>query len=205
MKGSFSGLNEGGLRDVTKVYQLVESFESGDISGYSGATGSYSAVQDQSIATQGDWYLESNAGSSSIIYNGGLSPVPYEGDRFAFDFWMQNGNDDDVGIVYGPDTGDGQNAYRVRFRGDSGVIVFKNIMYNSTNFSFTSEKWYTGVIDWTVDGDHTVELYERGNLGVSPLATVSDTDSQYSGGGIGFWANASNNNGTKRYDNVRIL
>jgi hypothetical protein len=84
---------------------------------------------------------------------------------------------------------DGNDSYYVKINYDidwMGVFKYKDgdgKSFAGSPISLSPNTWYWIEVQWGTDGNHTVELYDTAG---NELAGFSGTDSELSGGGIGF-------------------
>ncbi|WP_139229682.1 hypothetical protein [Halogeometricum limi] len=100
-----------------------------------------------------------------------------------------------------------QEYYYVVIKPDADQIVLKKRDLSGTyelekNFDIglVDDEWYRLVIDWRVDGAHTVTLFEEDGTQITQL---SAKDSTWSEGGIGLFGREANTGATVYFDEVQ--
>jgi hypothetical protein len=185
---------------VWTANQVIDGFEDGDISEYSGYT-SGSTAQIGTVKN-GSYALEINdSGSKSVLHStSGLNYYPSQGD--AWRYWVQagsGGNHCHMGFGY-QSSG---NSYDVDTMVGSGKIVL-NVDGNSlasSSVSLSRVNWYEVKIDWGSDGEISADLYDSSG---SYLTGISATDTTYTSGGI-YWAANSFNGSNHYFDYARTV
>lgn len=185
-------------------YTVIENFETGDISEYSGNTGSYSV---NSGGIDGSYYLQTNSNNTVIksLPGDGLPYYPSRGD--IFEWWAyENGNGNAVETWFGAQdysgTGGGYNAAVVTSTG--GETQMRLGTYGGVGDDVTSprtingaeKEWLRCRLEWA-DPKLKFKVYDRdGNL----YGEISGEDTQFDSGGIGFDTSWSNNSNSEPYD-----
>ena len=169
---------------------VVDNFEDGDISEYSGTTAN-AAVQ-TAVTYQGSNALRFDGNASTteeITSTTGLDNYPAKGDRFAY-YIRASTNDagKDCRTRFGFDTTDTDNTYRVIHEFDGGAIELRKEESNTTtdlaggDFNLPADEWCKVVVDYS--DTITVDTYDgNGDL----LGSISAADSlaeSSKGGGI---------------------
>lgn len=178
-----------------QTFTYFDNFEDDNIAEYSGDTGYFDVVADS--GAEGSFVLEaesSKAGDITVdgIYDTGTAIL--QGSTLRFMQYVDSTWDDEPCMLFGVQTpgSDNQN-YAVcldQYPSDR-IILAKNVESNdgsgevlaSTTVSWTSG-WYTALVDWLADDSITVRVYNASGAQVG--STISDTDTDYTAGGIGF-------------------
>lgn len=177
---------------------VLDSFEDGDISEYSGDTGIFSVIQspvyDGSNALEG-----ADSGTRSIIsrVDKGIAPEETPFGVFARPSEVTGGGFTDAtstGMVWANQTATSQSsldAYAVNIVQTNGSIEFIRFedgtatQIANISANVDPQTWYEiRVTEWTEGGDITVEL--RLASDDSLVKTLSTTDNTYGAGGFGF-------------------
>lgn len=195
---------------------IIDSFEDGDLAEYEVMQGGPTSVTTQSSflnPVDGDVMLSastsSNGNGTGIISTSGLPTYPMAGDKFGCYTALQN--DARAQIFFGSQ-GVGEPGYFVRlsertdnaYNGNPGIRIGKNGQtdYLATkDYSFTTGVWYDVQVDWQTDGTIYVELLQNEVV----EASLEATDTEYTGGGIGFRTDSQTGNVTILYDYMRKL
>jgi len=179
---------------------IVDSFESGDLSAYDGATDAYVVNGDSPVA-DGDNSLKNTSGGTAIITStAGLPRYPQAGDTFAAAA-ARTETTSNLGIAFGVQGTEDFYFARVYPEGDSDRLqLYKHEggeyeQLAESGVSVETGVLYDIVVDWASLG--TIEASLRGPGG-SELASVTATDETFKDGGIGVRS-------TGVLDNVRIL
>jgi len=213
-KGDGTGLQFNGYQQVRKgdgtvlwsAVDIVDSFEDGDISEYTGDTGNYSAQTGGATSPQdGSYHLNGTSGTSSFMYSeSGLENYPSAGDTFQF--WIYHGNKDDFTRTFWAVSGDKNTSYSIfldRRNGGRTVALRKDdndVIASGPNRANT-DSWYRFRIIWGTNGDMTVQMYD--SSGNKELEFTGNS-SAYTSGGIGFSSNSPSQNSDVYWDGYKI-
>lgn len=196
-------LDGGSLVGITIPNNVVDDFEDGNISEYSGGTNEFSVVQSRTY--NGDYALYSTAGSSHTItagLNDGLENVPERGDTFYFAFYITNDyrdmrlfwSDGDYGIWRRGVGWDSGNGGEFRLYTPSGVSEVE-----PNNYSVPINEW--GIVQVDFGDPVKAELYVAENYpNGSPEVSVSRSDTSGADSGDITWYANSNGTGEQWYD-----
>jgi hypothetical protein len=179
------------------VLQLVDSFESGDLSAYSGDTGAATVSTDQD-ATEGDNVLTMDATDGAMIYNDDV--VLYQGGVYHCD--LRPNTDTKPTMVFGIDQFDASNYYQVvldeanqetRLEVVEGGTVTTTL--DSSPTTVTANTFHEIEVNWSLTNNIGVTVYD--NTGTE-LSTLGASDSTYTHGWAGF--KSSDAIGEKSFD-----
>lgn len=175
-----------------RTLALLDSAEDGDITEYTGDTGSFNAIDmtsDISLPSppDGDWAIEASATAGVKIWRDDHTPT--WGTKFEFAPYMNAstklafifGVDDDASDYYAAvvdDTGDQIAIERVE--GGSSTTL------ETTSVSITTGEFEHGTVDWNTTGEIVFTLYDS-EAKDTERASVSTTEStpHRTGGGFG--------------------
>ena len=179
--------------------KIIDDFEDGDISEYSGETGSYT-VNTNSPVYEGSYSLKKqSSGSYNSIYStSGLSNYPSAGDKIVFE-WYRKG-DDDTMFCWCTQDASNSNCYQAYLHrnGNGKELWLRRADSGSwTTLTSTSVNWPTG--DWIrIEIDHNTDgtiIIKATNLSTnSDIGQISATDTTYTSGGIGWQNQGSSTN-----------
>jgi hypothetical protein len=184
---------------TTDDFTILDSFEDGDISEYTGDTGDWSVAQD------GDSYHDGHRlemggsfGDSIIISTSGLDYYPSQGDTFGT--WCKTPYQNSRHHMFLFGVQDSSNYYEVRYNtvvgGTNEILINKVEGGSSTTLASTTQvdptfgKYENIEVAWGTDGSIDVTIYNVG-AGAADHATLSATDTTFTSGGIGFGADYS--------------
>jgi hypothetical protein len=189
--------------------KLVDDFEDQNISEYFGDTGDFQVtdgnVDNITSPRNGSFMLREfiSGGNSNIFSNFGLPNYPSRGDTFRVFVYFESGTGfqssaETIKVFYGLQNS--SNHYRVVISPLGDFIQFqKNGNAEAQgNGTVDGDQWYELEVQW---GDtHTIKLRD---LNGTVQASVSEFDTTYTSGGIGFGHNAGGSFGF--WDHFRIL
>lgn len=170
---------------------IIDDFEDGDLSEYSG---SHAGISISSAVTYGSSTYSlrmESAANDSYISTTGLASYPSAGDRIRFRSYLE----DDVqyaGIYFGQDGttssyGFPSSGYGFLWASDSIRLVKPTpsgfTTMSETSFTIPLLEWLETVIDWNIDGSITATVYSEAG---AELANVAATGTDYTSGGVGF-------------------
>ena len=197
---------------------IVDDFEDGDISEYSGQTAPFSA--DQTDPYAGNFslhYDDSDSDSEVIASTSGLNQYPQAGNNTSFRFkWDGETGGDNIffGVSNIASISDTDfDAYKLAINHVSDSISITKVQkdgvggqettLNSASATIDQNEWHEGIFRWGSNGDLKFELYDSNDNLVSE---VSASDSEYTSGGIGFLDNeASASQADRFWDEIKIL
>jgi len=181
---------------------VVEQFDSGNLSNYSGDVGGFDVNQNSPVFI-GDNSLKTPGGSSDIVSTSGKDTFPQQGDRFSQRVHYDGGSGR-TNMVFGVQ--DIDNFYLVQVQTGENIDIFVQdggsftSIADTTTPSLSNNEWLEFEIEWLTDGTINFELFgpsdETSEKG-SSLANLSANDTTFTDGGIGF---RHNNDGTFAFD-----
>lgn len=178
------------------ILELVDSFEDGNISEYSGDTGTATTVTD-SNAPHGNTVLELDATNGASIYreteltvgstfhahvNATASTVPI------IQFGIQKTQNNSYYQIAVDEAADEVRLERY----DEGSLAST---VDTTAVTINTDTWYELSIDWNITGNISVSVLDPND---NEVATLGGTDSTYLNGWCGF--KSGDANGTKQFD-----
>jgi hypothetical protein len=188
--GSPLGLGYSAIPD-----SVVDNFEDGDLSEYSGSTGDFNVQQ--TTVFEGSYALERPGipGTTAITSTSGLNHYPSRGGKFQYRFraTANAGRDAYVGFArqseveiadgYEIRTGLDDDNLEIALR-DGGFTVL-----NETPLVWPRDEWLRVRVDWGREStdDITVTVFGASN---SELASVTATDSTFDAGGVEFFSSS---------------
>jgi hypothetical protein len=183
--------------DVTTL-ELLDSFEDGDISEYSGDTANGSVITD-SNAPHGDNVLQMDATDGAYIYNDNVTLK--QGGKYHCSVRPQTSTQPSVLIGVNPlDTDD---HYQLVFDEASDEVRLELVLGGSidttiataTAVGLTANEFHEATIDWQITNDFDITISDNeGN----ELATLNGSDGTFIEGYGGFKSNDGND--TKAFD-----
>lgn len=183
---------------ATSTFAVVDDFEDGDISEYSGQTGLFSV--DTNLAYGGLYGLELGAGNKGTRLDPGIARFDQlinQGETISFKQYVDTsaGSADEVCTMFGVQSPVSLNqnyAVCIEQFGTDRISLVRDAESTDTvggvtrlassSVSYTTG-WYVVEVDWESSDDITVRLY---NPSGSLVTTISANDSTYSSGGFGF-------------------
>lgn len=200
------------INDSASLSKIVDDFEDGDISEYSGDTGGF-AVVDGSNTTpdpvSGQYMLEAQVGQIDITSLSGLDHYPVPGDTIEYWVWPGTSSSDIQDLVFKwavQGTSRGSDGYQLTIdqaEGEDLRFDLRNggasTLGTATDINFNTSEWHKISIDWGTDNSFEISVYDAD--GNQKGSTITATDSTFTSGGISFnrWNNASSN---QYFDNV---
>lgn len=186
------------------VYDIIDNFEDGDISEYSGDTGNYSVVSNRSYNGSNALY---NGGNNDNIYSkGNLNISPQPGDIFQIRTYH---GDDEAGSSFGFGfNGSGDGNYAGYHAGiDKWFIT--NTDDGPDNGGYISDsnpesgQWWKWIVKWYKDKTADFTVYdENGNVIAGPMSYNAD---KYTDKGIWFSSAHQSGNHDHWWDNYKII
>jgi uncharacterized phage protein gp47/JayE len=179
------------------VLQLIDSFESGDLSAYSGSTGAATVTTDGS-ATEGDNVLTMDATDGAVIYNDDITLK--QGGVYHCDVRPQTNTE--PAIVFGMSPTDATDYYQIvldeaaqqtRLETVEGGTVTKTI--DAAPTTITADTFHEIEFNWSITNNIGITVYDAGGNELSTLGGVDDT---YTQGLPAFKSNDAN--GSKSFD-----
>lgn len=200
------GTQTSGSVDRTGV---IDDFEDGDVAEYDGDTTYLSAqtttVQEGTYA--GEIADNTTTNSTVVSSTSGLPRYPKQGDKF--EVWVRTEPPQGI-TLYGMRWAVQQDGTGYAFRLRSWEDRFQLVELGSgqlaeVSVSLTDGEWYRVEVEWALNGEIFVTLYDTGD---NELATLTAFDSTYTDGGIGF-RNYTSDGGTPtgtafQFDYARI-
>ena len=181
---------------IEDTFLAADDFEDDDISEYSGQTTLFDT--NTPFAFDGTYGLDNGGDEAARANTGGiyrLDQVVSQGETFRFMQYIDisAGSGDETCVKFGvQNPGSANDNYAVCLEqfGTDRVSLVKDAIDNeasgsvlaTSNVTFASG-WYEVEVEWEVDDDITVYLYEAdGTL----VTSITDNDTSYTTGGIGF-------------------
>ncbi len=200
----------------TSLYPyIIDDFEDQDLSEYTALTGSLSDWGfDNSTVINGNYSLtitESTKVDRAIVSTSGLDNYPSAGDIISI--WMHpsadGGNNPAANFYFGYQ--DANNYYMLTHQNtDSNDGIFRLAKADAGDFVTlhsetynASNQWYRYEIDWGSSGTIDVTLYDSD--GTTQLTNFSVTDTTFTDGGIGWFANFEASNTITFYFDYAII
>lgn len=186
---------------TTSSVTIIDDFEDGDISEYSGDTGAYEATTDEPVFN-GDFSLEATGSNAKAIYStSGLNSYPERGDSFRVRFNMPEENN--VGVIWGgPDI---DNKYRTVVFGQYNTFRFWEDTDGTETQLATDDDVQPPIDEWgyieVTYGDPTITLalYDSED---TLLSEIEADDTTHNHTGFGFikssWSDSASS--TSAYD-----
>lgn len=202
------GSDTGGS-DSDRSATRIDSFEDGDISEYSGDTGNFSVVTNDSVHL--DNSLESSATSPvSITSTSGLENYPEVGDTIEFWTKATNLSPDTarVGAMFGVEGG---GHYQVRMNyNDRKAIILDNDGTGAEVLEISPyidglepDQWDNIQVDW--GGSEITVTVTPGGDGESVSATATSFNHEETTGGFGWFAALTDGSESVRADNAKVV
>ncbi|MEY2664987.1 MAG: hypothetical protein RLZZ480_92 [Candidatus Parcubacteria bacterium] len=178
------------------TFIAADDFEDGDFTEYSGQTTLFAV--DGSFAFDGAYGLDNTGDETSRATTGGiyrLDQTVSQGETFRFMQYIDtaSGSGDEVCTKFGvqnPGTANDNYAVCIEQYGVDRISLVKDVVENessgtvlATSTVSYSTGWYEIEVEWGTDDSLNVGLYDAAGTLVTSL---SDTDSSYTSGGIGF-------------------
>jgi uncharacterized phage protein gp47/JayE len=179
------------------ILELIESFEDGDISEYSGDTGIASVVSD-SDAPNGNNVLELDAVMGDYIYNDNITLQ--QGTTMHCNVKPSGGSTPTMMFAIQPF--DQSSYYQVKADAGDDEIVIQRIdsgsfgaTIDTTAVTIDNDTWYELEVEWSLTDNIGVTLYDTDG---NELATAGGVDDTYTSGHPGF--KSDDPDGAKRFD-----
>jgi alpha-glucosidase len=173
---------------IVEDVEILDNFESGDISRYSGDTNAFSVVS--SLAYEGDNSLKFDANGRGVITS--LDTSTSSGNSYDFRIYSP-GNDDGIGGillgVQGETGGDSLSAYKLGLSDRNENMYIYRVENGSqtrlaeSGISVPTDEWVRGVVNWGIDGTLTLSFYDSNS---NEIETISATDTTFESGGYGW-------------------
>lgn len=183
-------ISYGWLRDP-RGPELLEGFESGNLSAYGGTTSAFN-VQSGTVKS-GTFALAGGGSGGPTISDTGVTTK--RGQRFYCQIRLTNAERGGGFLYCTQNETDSSDGYFARVHADIDVLVLYRYSGGSLtsiaadDFDPSTGLWYELRVDLTADGDHTLSVHDQ--TGTELAATPTVTDTTYSSGGIGFRADAT--------------
>jgi len=207
--GTNSGVCESDSGVIENVTKIIDDYEDGDISEYTGDTGDASVTT--ATVYEGTYALEvNNAGSNPEIQSkSGLPHYPQRGETF--ETYLYPDDPDETVIVTRFGLADTDNHYRFSWQG-RGNDEFRVGVYSGGSFteidgttvdvSLYNNEWLRFEVQW---GDPTITVTAY-NSGGDTIATISGNDTTFDSGGISMRVGASSSaSGSTYWDYWRAI
>ena len=205
------GTSDGGGGGGSTDPNLIESFESGDLSAYNGDTGAFAVTSD--LATDGSNALGSTAGQSawqSIRSTSGLDSYVPHGSTFRVDVSVTDSNDCAI-VRFG--VAGANNWIGAGWNGNNNGIQVSEAVSGSWSqltmgsMSAVPGEWMTYEIAWGVSADDAVDVtvYDATGSQIGSASTTADS-SHRDDDGVGFeYTLQYGGTGPVYFDNVRLV
>lgn len=208
---------ERGRWEPKKKGNVIDDFEDGNISEYSGDTGTFQVVE-QPDPFQGDFYLEAttNGPFFTIAARDGLPRFPERGDTFLVQLEWTNGTDveNQVRFFTQDETGN-PDGYIVGIQGETKFGRPDEFFLRKRSGGSRTELNGTSFDPDTTEGQEMtleVQTFDRGAIsatlsvaGGRTVAEVRDNDTEFDTGGVGFAVSAGTSTAvTCRWDDARF-
>jgi hypothetical protein len=177
---------------------VLSSFESGDLSGYGGDTGSFN-VQTTTVF-DGTYAAESDGASQAVISDTGVTTQ--QGNTYSARV-RPTGASDFIGMMFGTQNEKGNSGisgYLVDIQSGNQLRIFSvgggsfGSIADTSVGSFSTDQWITIEVDWYENNTIEADAYAADG---THLAGVQGTNSDYTSGGVG-WRHGSGN--TAQFD-----
>jgi Domain of unknown function (DUF2341) len=180
---------------VDDTFLAADDFEDNDISEYSGQTALFSTGA--SFAHDGGYGLDNNGDESGRASLGGIYRTDQgisQGETIRYWQYVDTsaGSGDETCTKFGVQSGSPNSNYAVCIEqfGTDRLSLVRNAVENDTSGTILASStvsyvtgWYEIEVDWEADDDIIVSLY---NAAGTLVTTISDNDTTYSSGGLGF-------------------
>ena len=196
-------------------YEIPDSVvdpKENDLDHFSGDLGSF-AIDDSSpvlsdVTAGKSVKMDTGDANERIVSTSGLNAYPEQGEKFAC---LVVDDQSDLGplTIFGAQ--DASNFYGVEIHADNNRLAFykdgstAEDFEESVSVSISSGTWYDVEIEWLDDGSMTASVYDvdqtDGERQGDALESVTFTDTDYSGGGVGFGGVSS---GMGAWQNYRV-
>lgn len=189
----------------SSLLEIIEDFEDGDISEYSGDKGAFTVVEDSSEAPEGNYYLSSSGvNNAAISSTSGLESYPQQGETFSVYLKAMSTSDGSgqPGVIWAAQGEYGwsnRNWYYLSLQvGGSGMSLYyssggtnQSVIASTGTSNLQSDHWYRVKIFWGTDGTMECTLFDENE---NELGALSAKDNNYSSGGFGWIDNDDNGN-----------
>lgn len=168
--------------------QIIDSFEDGGISEYTGRTGSFST--DQTRAVDGSTALYSTVNYGNIYSTVGLDRYPSSGDTIWWYTYMGSGGDRASQFFFGVQ--DQSNYYESAYSGVNGRVFLRKVSGGSgsimqeVSVQIPRDGWVRNELEWDVNGNGNISYAAYLVSTEQEIGSVTATDTEYSNGGIGW-------------------
>lgn len=202
------------FNDSESLSKIIDDFEDGDISEYTGETGGFAVVDGSNSIpdpVSGQYMLEAQVGQIDITSLSGLANYPEPGDTVEYWVWPGTSSSDIQDLVFKwavQGTSRGSDGYQLTIdqaEGEDLRFDLRNggasTLGTATDINFQTSEWHRITIDWGTDNSFEIRVYDAD--GNQKGSTITANDSTFTSGGISFnrWNDASSN---QYFDNVRI-
>lgn len=160
---------------------VIDDFNDGDLSEYSGDTGSFSVVS--SPTYEGDYALEAQTNESILaITDDSIS----KSQGVTLEYRQRAISDTDAGFIYFKQSNE-LSGYFLNIQVDTGTMRFRRFdngsvtLLDSKSVSIPSDEWLRNRVTTDTNGNHAWVLRDSG---CNKLGEISLSDSTYTSGGI---------------------
>lgn len=182
----------------TNTLELIDSFESGSLSKYSGNTASASIVAD-AAAPQGDNVLELDATDGAHIYNDDITVQR----GTTFHAWMNPTAGTATAVTFAIQPTEPDTYYQVVVDDSTDEVRIEYVLNNAVDTvidtlstaGITAGEYHEVEIDWNVTGNIGITIYDSND---NELGTAGGSDTTLLEGHPGF--KSEDATGTKRID-----
>ncbi len=170
----------------------IDDFEDNDLSEYSGDTSLFRTQS--SLVANGSYALQHDLGGGDqggIVSMNGLTQYPQAGQNFKYRVFLDGVQEHVTWFGAQKASSPPNNTYAARLdnaNGDFALQVRSSDQLStiaSESVSIPETEWLTVHVGWSSDGNLSAEL--RSATGKS-LAAITGSNTEFSSGGVGFWA-----------------
>ena len=177
---------------ATSTFTVIDNFEDGNNSEYSGDTAEFTVVG--SSAYERTYRLEASDPTNGKTDAGGMynnSATVSQGETLRFLKYIDTGSGsaDEVCTLFGTQNQTQNYAVCLELFGVDRISIAQDVLHRDTSGTVLasttvtySTGWYEVEVDWATDDSISVTLSKDGSV----VATTSTTDTSYSSGGIGY-------------------
>lgn len=171
--------------------KIIDDFEDGDISEYSGNTDLYDVSKTK--PHDGTYSLTPNTAYAEIRSSSGLANYPSHGDTWEFWIYIFDGFNDYFSVYFANQSNSNtDDGYDVIMQPNNAVLLrlWEAGGYTelaSDTSTLPQPEWCKVIVDW----QDTITITVEDSSGTQ-VAQCSATDTTYSSGGIAFYENSTN-------------